>query len=211
MRSTIRVLALMTLTAAATAATAAAQNPPAGGPPPMGGPRANAGAALGARGAQMLLARSAELDLTDAQVTKLAGIARRAEARHRTMRAAMDSGRARFTQPGDSLARRQFAQTMQADMAAGMDKERDQAHVDLRDALAVLTADQQAKAWEMNAARGARAGAMRGGRGAGGMPHGGMARGGMARGGMPGQSNQMRPRRPARPPFDEFTGERNPR
>ena len=191
MRSSIRVLAIMTITAAT---TAAAQNQPPGPPmPPMGGQH----------GAQMLLSRSAQLDLTDAQVTRLAGIARRSEARQRTRRAAMDSARARFAQPGDSLARRQFAQRMQADMT----KEQDQARIDLRDAITVLTPDQQAKAWEMNAAR-ARGGAMRGGRGdamRGG--RGGAMRGGRGMG-MP--RGDARPNRPARPPFDAFPNEKNP-
>jgi hypothetical protein len=221
----------MTLSAVA---GAAAQNQPPQRPPqgmpPMGG--GNAGAGIGDRGAQMLLARSAQLELTDAQVTRLAGIARRAEARRRSMRAAMDSARTRFTQPGDSLARRQFGQRMQADMQ----KERDQSRIDLRDAITVLTPDQQAKAWEMNAARSGARGAMRGRaggmqrggrdgrgfgpgdrRGPGGMRPGGMGPGGdmgprgqMGPGGQPGAPGDMRQRRPARPPFDEFTGERNP-
>jgi hypothetical protein len=218
MRSSVAVLALVTLTAA----TIAAQAP--GTPPaPMGGARG--GAPSG--NAQMLLARSAELGLTDAQIVKLAAIARRAEARRNTMRAALDSGRTRFTGPGDSTARRQFAQRMQTDMA----KERDQSRVDLRDAITVLTPDQQAKAWEMNSQRG-----MRGGRGVGGgrgvarAPRGprpdgaGAGRGArrpddMGPGGRPGmQRGDMRDRRPmdqARPgrpgrPFDEFNNERNP-
>ena len=154
-----------------TASAAAAQNPP---PPPMGpaGPG-------GDRSAQMLLARSAELDLTDAQVVKLAGIARKAEARRRTMRSAMDSGRTRFApgQPGDSLARRQFAERMESNMT----KEREQARVDLRDAITVLTPDQQARAWEMAGAA-ARGRVGRGGAGGRGM---GMSMGGRA-GRMPG-------------------------
>ena len=88
----------------------------------MGMPMAGQmGAPMGARTAQMLLARTAELDLTDAQVVKLAAIARKAEARHRARQAAMDSARTRFTQPGDSVARRQLGQRMQTEMT----KERD--------------------------------------------------------------------------------------
>jgi hypothetical protein len=176
MRRKIEVLAIMMLTAA----PIVAQNPPAPPAPARGG-------LAGERSAQTLLARSAELDLTDAQVTKLAQIARRSETRRRALRATMDSGRTRFSQPGDSIARRQFGQRMQDNMT----KERDQARVDLRDAITVLTPDQQAKAWEMNAARGARAGrmgAMRGRRD-GGM--GGAMRGrapGM--GGRPGMSGR---------------------
>ena len=213
MKNTIRFIAVMTLTAGT---AVAAQNPPPMGPP-MGG-----GAPMGGRSAQMLLARSAELDLTDAQVVKLAAIARKAEARQRARGAAMDSARTRFAQPGDSLARRQFMQRMQADMA----KERDQSRVDLRDALVVLTPDQQAKAWEMNANRGRAgrgAGTGRMGRGArmarppremGGRmrPDGprpmrpeGMGADRMGPGGM-GQGSAMPPRR-ARPPIDERSPE----
>jgi hypothetical protein len=212
MRSSFRVLALMTLGAAAGVAQV-----PAG--PPMGGGTAAS--------AQRFLARSAELDLTDAQVTRLAGIARRAEARRRTMRSAMDSARTRFTQPGDSLARRAFGQRMQNDMA----KERDQSRVDLRDAIAVLTPDQQARAWEMNAARGRPGGAMRGPR-PGGMrggrgmdrprgmapgrrpdgmgPGGDMPRDRMAPRGDMGPRGGMRPGRPGRPDADGFPNERDP-
>ncbi len=206
MRISFGVLAIMTLAAA----VAPAQNPPAP-PAPTGG--------MVGSGAQRLLAHSAELDLTDAQVTRLAGIARRTEVRRRTMRVAMDSARTRFAQPGDSLARRQFAQRMRADMT----KEQDQARVDLRDAIAVLTPDQQAKAWEMNARaargargaspmrggamRGGRGGAMRGGRGMG-APRGGMRPGGRGPDGMGpdgmGPGGDMprggaRPGRPGRP------------
>ena len=208
MRRSFQVLAIMTLTAGT---SVAAQNPP----PPAAG-RGLPGAVAGERSAQMLLSRSAELDLTDAQVTKLAQIARRSEARRRTMRSAMDSARARFTQPGDSTARRQFAQRMQNDMT----KERDQARVDLRDAITVLTPDQQAKAWEMNAARGARG--MRGGRGGGMRAPGGMrpgrggAPGGRARGfgpdgRVPDEMPPMRQMRPGRAPGAGGAMPRRPR
>jgi len=111
----------------------------------------------------MLLAQTGELELTDAQVVRLAAIARRSEARRRSMRAAMDSAQARFGgQPGDSVARRQFGQRMQADMQ----RAEEQMRVDQRDAIAVLTPDQQAKAWNSVANRGA---TMRGGRGPGDM------------------------------------------
>lgn len=148
----------------------------------MGAPMAP-NAPMGGRSAQMLLAQSAQLDLTDAQVVKLAGIARRAELRQR----AMDSARTRFNQPADSLARWQFAQRMQAEMT----KERDQSHVDLRDAIASLTPDQQAKAWEMAAGR---ARAARGGGGMRGMGPGGEMGPGARRGGA------ARPRAPRPPP-----------
>jgi hypothetical protein len=147
MKNSIRYITAFALIAGA-AGAAGAQNAP---PPPMGAPG-------GGRSAQMFLARSAELDLTDAQIVKLAAIARKSETRQRARRAAMDSARTRFAQPGDSVARRAFGQRMQGDM----EKERDLSRVELRDALAILTPDQQAKAWEMNANRG------RPGRGPGG-------------------------------------------
>lgn len=154
MRTTIRALVLISLT---TATSAFAQGPV----PPMGGPLQGRGPA-GAPAAQMLLARTGELGLTDAQVVRLAAIARRAETRRAGLRAAMDSARQRFAsgQTVDTAARRAFRQRMMADA----EKARDAARADQRDAIAVLNADQQAKAWEMVANRGrmARAGAMRG-------------------------------------------------
>ena len=154
MRSTIRALALLSLT---TATTAFAQGPV----PPMGGPQQGRGPA-GVPAAQMLLARTGELGLSDAQVVRLAAIARRAETRRAGLRAAMDSARQRFAagRSADTAARRAFRQRMMADV----EKARDAARVDQRDAIAVLNADQQARAWEMVANRGrmARAGAMRG-------------------------------------------------
>lgn len=156
MRSMVRAFVLLSL---ASATTAVAQ-----GPVPAAGPRGQG--AAGAPAAQMLLAHTGELGLTDAQVVRLAAIARRAEGRRTSLRAAMDSARQRFA-PGqtvDTAARRQF----RARMLADMEKAREAAHADRRDAIAVLTADQQAKAWEMVARRGraARGGMMRGGRGA---------------------------------------------
>ncbi|HEX7937597.1 MAG TPA: Spy/CpxP family protein refolding chaperone [Gemmatimonadaceae bacterium] len=219
MRRSFHLLAILTMTAAS---GTVAQNPPRQGMPPMppmARMRGAQGQMAGEGSAQMMLARSAQLELTDAQVVKLAGIARRAEARHKTMRSAMDSARAKFAQPGDSAARRQFRQRMMD----GMTKERDQSRVDLRDAIAVLTPDQQAKAWEMNSARRAMRVAMRGGARGGmrgprpfgprGMP--GMGRGGamgpgqMGRGAMPAPPDGMRPRR-ARPPMDESPSDRIP-
>ena len=109
-----------------------------------------------APGAEMLLARTGELGLTDAQVTRLAGIARRSAARRATMRASRDSMRARFT-PGtrpDSAARRQIVDRVRTEM----ERAREQERTDRRDAIAVLTADQQARAWELVANRGDRGG-----------------------------------------------------
>ena len=151
MRSMIRTFALISL---ASATTALAQGPV----PPMEAPQ---GGPVGPSAAGMLLAHTGELGLTDAQVVRLAAIARRTETRRAALRSAMDSARQRFQpgQPADSAARRQFRQRMQTDM----EKARDAGRVDLRDAIAVLNADQQARAWEMAATRGrmARHGAMR--------------------------------------------------
>src|SRR5829696_5067112 len=108
MRSMARTLAIISL---ATASTAFAQGPV---PSAAGGSQGRPNAAA----AQMLLAHTGELGLTDAQVVRLAGIARRAETRRASLRASMDSARQRFApgQPGDSTARRQFRLRMQADM-----------------------------------------------------------------------------------------------
>lgn len=144
----------------------------------------------GAPGAEMLLARTGELGLTDAQVTRLAAIARRSEARRASMRASRDSIRSRFgpgNPPPDSAARRQLGQRLRADA----DRMREQERSDRRDAIAVLTADQQARAWEIVTARG-RGHRMRGpamrGEGMGGQ---GVGRG-MRR---PGMGTPMGPRR----------------
>lgn len=144
-----------------------------------------------AAGAGMLLSHTADLQLTDAQVVKLAAIARREGAQRTAMRAMMDSVmRARPAMRTDSAARGRMTPPPQ--MTAAMTRARDQRRADLRDAITVLTPDQQAQAWEMVSARGAMArGAMRrrmgGGMGARGMGQG-MQRG---RGGMmPGPGMQ---------------------
>lgn len=130
--------------------------------------------------AKLLLANTAELGLNDQQVVRLAGIARRSEARRTALRATMDSARARFA-PGrataaDSAARRQFRERMRTEM----DRAREQQRADLRDAIAVLTPDQQARAWELAASRRG-SGAMRGMRRGGGMRERGMRPGPGAR------------------------------
>jgi hypothetical protein len=152
-----------------------------------------------APGAEMLLARTGELGLTDAQVTRLAGIARRSAARRATMRASRDSIRARFT-PGtrpDSALRRQVMERVRADM----ERARDQERTDRRDAIAVLTADQQARAWEFVSNRGGRGGMRPGGMRPGGQrrPGPGMRGDGGMRGG-PGMQGGDGPRRQMRQP-----------
>jgi hypothetical protein len=142
----IRILAVLSVAAATSAA--------AQGPPP--GPR---GSAPRQPAAEMLLSQTGELGLTDAQVVRLAAIARRSEARRRAMRASMDSAEGRFRQPGDSVARRQFGERMRAELP----RAQEQMQADQRDAIAVLTPDQQARAWTMVSSRGQRG--FRGGRG----------------------------------------------
>lgn len=168
MRSMILAVAI----AAGVGGSAQAQAPE--GPP----------AGRGTPGAEMLLARTGELALTDAQVTRLAAIARRNAARRQAMRASFDSIRNRFGPENrpDSATRRQLATRMRADA----ERMREQEHADRRDAIAVLTVDQQAKAWEMVANRGragVRASGMRGMRGED----------------RPMEGRQMRPMQPRRP------------
>jgi hypothetical protein len=138
MMQALRAIALLSV---GVTALAAAQGP--GGGPAAPSRRAPA--------AQMLLSHVGELELTDAQVVRLAAIARRSEARRRSMRLAMDSARTRFeTQPADTAARRQFRQRMEADLT----RAEEQSRADQRDAIAILNADQQAKAWDLVARRG---------------------------------------------------------
>jgi hypothetical protein len=119
--------------------------------------------------AQFLLSQTGELKLTDAQVTRLAAIARRSADRRRALRAQMDSlrsQRVRGERP-DSAARARMRQQVDQ-MRPQMERLREQSQADRRDAIAVLTPDQQAQAWERVArsGRGDRA-SFRGGRGAG--------------------------------------------
>jgi hypothetical protein len=103
---------------------------------------------FGPPAAAMFLSQTGALQLTDAQVVRLAAIARRSEDRHRALRTRLDSLRPRRA-PGDSTARRE----RMAPPAGLFEREQEASHADLRDALSVLTADQQARAWEMMAAR----------------------------------------------------------
>jgi len=153
----MRRLALLAMLGAAMAAAPAhAQGPgpiPDGGPPmgpPMGppaGPLAN--------GAGFLLGHTGELKLTDAQVVRLAAIARRAEERRQTMRNGMSAQwqQGAQQQPQTPQARAEGMRRVQQ----GFEQFREQTRADLRDAIAVLTPDQQATAWEM-VARGPAAG-----------------------------------------------------
>ena len=100
--------------------------------------------------AERLLGQTGELRLTDQQVVRLAAIARRADDRRRALRTRMDS--LRVTLRADTTARRRrFAPD--APLATDLQRMRDQSRADLRDALSVLTPDQQAQAWEMRSLR----------------------------------------------------------
>ena len=178
MHATIRIAGLLSLFSSA---AVAAQTPVA--PPAEGRPSGRAPAA------EMLLAHTGELDLSDAQVVKLASIARRSEARRRSMRAAFDSSRQRFQRPapGDSAARRQLRDRVRADR----ERTRDQTRADERDAIAVLNTDQQARAWELVSRRGD---GFRGeGRGMRGRLGGGGVRGMRRMRGMRGTRTRPRP------------------
>jgi hypothetical protein len=153
--------------------------------PPNGPP---AGGAMGGPPmmdvASMLLARTGELKLTDQQVTRLAAIARRSADGRKSMRASVDSLQAARAAGPPAGANAGPGRMPPPAARALVDRMREQRHADLRDAIGVLTVDQQAIGWEMMARRGGRGQAMRRGmgmRGAGGM--GGM--GGMGAG-MPG-------------------------
>jgi hypothetical protein len=138
--------------------------------------------------AQFLLAHTGELKLTDAQVTRLAAIARRSADRRQSLRTQMDSMRSqgmRGERP-DSAARAQMRQRMEQ-MRPAMQRLRDQSQMDRRDAIAVLTPDQQAQAWE----RIARSGRM----GGGGGFRGARMRGGMGGPGRMGMRGGFAPNR----------------
>ncbi len=94
-----------------------------------------------------LLSHTGQLQLTDQEVVKLAAIVRRAADRHKAMRASFDSLRMQFRARGDSGMRRREGPP--TEFRAAMRKEHEASHADLRDALAVLTPDQQATAWEL--------------------------------------------------------------
>ena len=138
-------------------ASLAAQAPGAPvGPPPgrgmgmmPGGPGPGApGGPVGAT-ADFLLAHTGDLALTDAQVVRLAAISRRTDARRKSMMARMDSARAApRAGPTDSAGPRRGPRMPMPDEAQ-MRQARDQMHADIRDAIAVLTPDQQATAWMM--------------------------------------------------------------
>ena len=99
--------------------------------------------------AEFLLSQTGELKLTDAQVTRLAAIARRSVDRRRALRLRMDSlrpERRQGTRP-DSASRERMRERFDQ-MRPALDQLREQSQADRRDAIAVLSPDQQAQAWE---------------------------------------------------------------
>lgn len=140
------------------AATLGAQQP--GGPPPgasgrpafgmMAGVPGRGGASPVGATADFLLAHTGDLALTDAQVVRLAAISRRTGARRKALVARMDSARAAARPaPGDSARPGGSRRGPAGPPPAALQQARDQMHADLRDAIAVLTPDQQANAWMM--------------------------------------------------------------
>ena len=100
--------------------------------------------------ASFFLGLTGELQLTDAQVTKLAAIARRAEGREHAMRARMDSSMVALRSADGSMPHDGVSgmMTMVMRMPMPTEAEKRAQHEDDRDAFAVLTPDQLATAWE---------------------------------------------------------------
>lgn len=110
-----------------------------------------AGMGMGMSVSEMFLAHTGDLQLTDAQVTKLAAIARRAQAREKAMHARMDSSmhamheRVEVSREGGPPA----GAMMMMRMPMPTEAERKAQHEDDREAFSIVTADQLATAWEM--------------------------------------------------------------
>jgi hypothetical protein len=154
MRTLFRAVGVLACSAAMTAMAAQPSPGPGGrgGRPGMmpGGPGRGPASPIGAT-ADFLLAHTGDLALTDAQVVKLAAISRRTDARRKAMEARFDSARAaNRPTPDDTTRPRRPAGPPPDDMQ----RTRDQARADIRDAIAVLTPDQQATAWMMIAGGG---------------------------------------------------------
>ena len=166
MRKLSLALALLVAPALHAQGNAGPGAPPEGRMGPMAGvPMAGPGGDV----ASFLLAHTGELKLSDQQVTRLAAISRRSADRRQAAMRSMDSLMARGPQRRDSAGRGRFAAS--PELRANAQRLRDQRHADLREALGVLTPDQQATAWELSAMRGgarmARGGPMPGGFGRG--------------------------------------------
>jgi hypothetical protein len=136
-------LPLLGLVLCAAPALAQGPGPGPGGPMPAGPGMMMMHEGPGPDPAGMLLAATGYLHLTDAQVLRLAAIARRAEERHAAMRTSMQAAHA------DASARQAPPDAEMARMRQAMEQLHQQAQADLRDALAVLSPDQQAMAFEM--------------------------------------------------------------
>ena len=149
MRTLSLALALLVAPALQAQGTAGPAAPPAARPM---GPMAGAPMGPGGDVASFLLSHTGELKLNDQQVTRLAAIARRSSDRRQEAMRSMDSAMARRPQRRDSAGRGRFAPS--PELRATAERLRDQRHADLREALSVLTPDQQATAWELSAMRG---------------------------------------------------------
>lgn len=159
MRRTI-LTAILTLSAATAALAQPGGRGPAGrGPEGQGGPPRHGPPPSTA---EFLLGHAGALELTDAQVTRLAAIARRTHQQHEAMR----TRELPDPQPGQQGGR------PAPPSPAEMERHREQAQAERRDAIAVLTADQQAKAWEFLQRGPGGRGPGRGGPGAPGGPGG---------------------------------------
>jgi hypothetical protein len=99
--------------------------------------------------ASFLLAHTAELKLSDQQGTRRAALARRSGDRRQAAMRTMDSLATRRMR-NDSAGRRPAGGPPPA-LRAEAERQREQRHADLREALGVLTPDQQATAWELRA------------------------------------------------------------
>jgi hypothetical protein len=141
-RSAFLPLLGLALCAAPAMAQGADRMPDGPGPMHGGGPGMMPGGP-GPDPAAMLLAATGRLRLTDAQVVRLAAITRRAEERRAAMQTSMQAAHA------DAAARQAPPDAQMARMRQAMERMHEQARADLRDALAVLTPDQQAAAFEM--------------------------------------------------------------
>jgi hypothetical protein len=99
--------------------------------------------------ASMFLAHTGDLQLTDAQVTRLAAIARRSEARQKAMHARMDSAMAMHGPMEAQDGGAPGAMMMMMRMPMPTEPERRAQHEDDREAMSVPTPDQLATAWEL--------------------------------------------------------------
>ena len=193
MRTLLRAVSLLACSAVLTATAAQPSPGPGGrgGRPGFapGGPSRGPASPIGAT-ADFLLAHTGDLALTDAQVVKLAAIARRTDARRKAMEARFDSARtANRPAPDDTTRPRRPGGPPPEDLQ----RTRDQARADIRDAIAVLTPDQQATAWMMIAGGPPLGGAFAG-------PAGPGRERGFGEGGQPGAGRQPIDRPP--PPRD---------